>query len=60
MKLIIICLYIQIVNFKVTYDKVFQNTNVSQIQTKSSLELKIVLKPFGTEEAIEPWLRQSG
>lgn len=59
MKLRIICLYIQIVNFEVTYDRAFQNPNVSQSQIKSSLKLKMVLKPFRTEEAIETWLGQS-
>lgn len=48
------------VNFEVTYDKGFQNSYVSESQSKCSLELKMVLKPFGTAEAIETWLRQFG
>jgi len=46
------------VNFEVMHDKIFQNFYISESQTKSSLQLKMVLKPFGTEEALEAWLRQ--
>lgn len=42
------------------FDKVFQSSSVSKSYTKSSPELKTVLKPFWTDEAAEIWLQQFG
>lgn len=42
------------------FDKAFQNSSVNESYTKSSPELRMVLKPFWTEEAAEIWLQQFG
>lgn len=42
------------------FDKAFQNSSVNESYTKSSPELRMVLKPFWTEEAAEIWYSNLG
>lgn len=40
------------------FDRAFQNSSVNESYAKSSPELRMLLKPFWTEEAAETWLQQ--